>query len=45
MTRYVTVCLPRNLTELVDKKFKDHGYTSRADFVKQAIRNELRRLS
>ena len=44
MKKYVGVNLPRDLTDLIDKITKNYGFTSRADFVKQAIRNELRRL-
>ena len=44
MRNYVGVCLPRKLTDIVDEEVKLCGYTSRADFVKQAIRNELRNI-
>lgn len=45
MNNYVSVCLPRILTNLVDRQVKKLGYTSRADFIKQAVRNELQRLT
>ena len=44
MNNYVSVCLPRKLTNIVDERVEQLGFTSRADFVKQAIRNELKRL-
>jgi metal-responsive CopG/Arc/MetJ family transcriptional regulator len=44
MSNYVSVCLPRKLTNIVDEKVEKLGYTSRADFIKQAIRNELTKL-
>ena len=43
MSRYLSVCLPKKLLKLVDAK-KGDKYTSRADFVKQAIRRELERV-
>ena len=43
VNRYVSVCIPKKLAALIDEKL-DPGYTSRADFIKQAVRNELRRL-
>jgi len=44
MIRYISVSLPVEILKLVDKKIKGRPYTSRADFVKQAIRLELERL-
>lgn len=44
MTKYMSVCLPVEILKLVDKKIEGRPYTSRADFVKQAIRHELERL-
>ena len=43
MNRYVSVCLPRKLTDLIDEKIGNFGYTSRAEFVKEACRKELRK--
>jgi len=44
MSKYQGVCLPENILRLIDEKKQSFGYTSRADFVKQAIRRELERL-
>ena len=44
MAKYMSVCLPIDLLGLIDRKIKGERYTSRADFVKQAIRLELERL-
>ena len=43
-SRYRTVKLPVVLIEEVDRLidvFEEHGYTSRADFIKQAIREKI----
>jgi len=42
MTKFVTVSIPKTLIEKIDE-IKKQGYTSRPDFIKQAIRNELKR--
>ena len=42
--KYRSVNLPIFLMEEVDRLmdvFKDHGYSSRADFIKQAIRDKV----
>ncbi|NIP33309.1 MAG: hypothetical protein GWN18_00130 [Thermoplasmata archaeon] len=42
--RYRTVNLPIGLIDEVDRLidvFEEHGYTSRADFIKQAIREKI----
>jgi metal-responsive CopG/Arc/MetJ family transcriptional regulator len=42
--RYRTVNLPVDLVDEVDRLidvFAEHGYTSRADFIKQAIREKI----
>ncbi len=44
MGEYVTVSIPKALIEKIDVIRKTHGYTSRPDFIKQAVRNELQRL-
>lgn len=44
MIRYMSVSLPIRILKLVDEKIKGQPYTSRADFVKQAIRLEMERL-
>ena len=44
MVRYMSVSLPVEILKMVDEKIKGLPYTSRADFVKQAIRLELERL-
>ena len=41
---YTAVSVPRDLVKIIDKKIKGKGYSSRAEFVKTAIRNELVRL-
>jgi len=44
MTEYTSVSLGKELLKKVDSVIGDGAYTSRADFVKQAIRHELTRL-
>jgi len=45
MGKYICVSLPENLVKKIDLKKQEIDYfTSRADFVKQAIRRELERL-
>lgn len=44
MTKYVCLSIPEKLMKLVESKVEKFGYSSRTDFVKQAIRHELRRL-
>ena len=41
---YQGVCLPNELLKRIDETRKGLGYTSRTDFIKQAIRRELERL-
>lgn len=38
---YVSVNLPRSLIKEVDKLIGHHGYTSRAEVVKEALRRYL----
>lgn len=45
MTCYKTVSLPEKLLKKIDEKKDIFAYSSRADFVKQAIRRELERLN
>lgn len=40
--QYVTLKIPRNLIEKIDMLVGDYGFTSRAEFVKEAIRKLLR---
>ena len=44
MVKYLSVSLPVEILRMVDEKIKGQPYTSRADFVKQAVRNEFERL-
>ena len=44
MTEFVTVSIPKILIEKIDLLRKTHGFTSRPDFIKQAIRNEFTRI-
>lgn len=44
MRKFSCVSLPTKLMQLVDEKKEIYGYSSRADFVKQAIRRELEKL-
>ena len=42
--RYRSVNLPKGMVEEVDRlivKFSEHGYSSRADFIKQAVREKI----
>jgi len=41
---YMAVSVPVEMIAIIDKAIKGKGFSSRAEFVKQAIRNELRRL-
>jgi metal-responsive CopG/Arc/MetJ family transcriptional regulator len=43
MTNYITIKLPKNLVEQIDEVLeqKNLGYTSRAELVKDAVRNFL----
>jgi len=45
MNAYMGVSLPIDLLSKVDEKVKIHFFSSRADFVKNAIRRELERLN
>jgi metal-responsive CopG/Arc/MetJ family transcriptional regulator len=45
MAKYQGVCLPNELLYRIDQNTIGMGYTSRTDFIKQAIRRELERLS
>lgn len=44
MANYVTVSIPKRLIDKIDELKKNNDYTSRPDFIKQAIRNEFKRL-
>ncbi|BBL45986.1 ribbon-helix-helix domain-containing protein [Metallosphaera sedula] len=46
MDEYVTIKIPSELAELIDKviESKRYGYRSRAEFVNEAIREKLRQL-
>ena len=44
MTEYVTVSIPKTLIEKIEAVKETYGYTSRPDFIKQAIRREFERL-
>ena len=44
MGKYQGVCLPNELLFRIDEKRKGLGYTSRTDFIKQAIRREIERI-
>jgi len=41
MTQYVSVKLPKVLGQEIDGILKPHGYSSRAEFVKDAVRSHL----
>ncbi len=44
MTEYKGVKIPAELAEIIDVKLvKESGYTSRADYIKECIRNDLRK--
>jgi metal-responsive CopG/Arc/MetJ family transcriptional regulator len=45
MPKYQGVSLSKELLDIIDTKIEGYGYQSRADFVRQAIRRELERLS
>jgi len=45
MSKYQGVCLPTILLDRIEEIKETFGYTSRADFVKQACRRELERIS
>ena len=44
MTKFVTVSIPKRLIDKIEAVKVSHGFTSRPDFIKQAIRHELLRL-
>ena len=44
MTKYVCLSIPKQLMNKVDEKLSFFAYSSRTDFVKQAIRRELERV-
>jgi len=44
MQNYTSISLSKELLNIVDQKIKGKGYTSRAEFVRQAIRHEVSRL-
>lgn len=44
MGKYQGVCINRELIELIDKNTVGLGYQSRADFIRQAIREKLERM-
>jgi len=44
MNQYNGVSLPKNLLQKINEKRKKFGYTSNADFIRQAIRRELDRI-
>ncbi len=46
MRRYTNVALPDDLVEQIDRIIKKRGlgYKSRGEFVKEAVRNQLREL-
>ncbi len=46
MRRYTNVALPDDLVEQINKIIKKRGlgYKSRGEFVKEAVRNQLREL-
>lgn len=44
MRDYTSVSIPRELLLIVDEKRQGKGYSSRAEFVRQAIRHEIKRI-
>jgi metal-responsive CopG/Arc/MetJ family transcriptional regulator len=44
MKKYQGISLPKKLLDMIDSKKETFGFTSKADFIKQAIRHELQRL-
>lgn len=43
--KYHTISLPENLVNKIDNIREKNGFSSRADFVKEACRRELRGLT
>ena len=44
MNKYVTISLPAELIEIIDRDMLGkYGYKTKTEFIKQAIRNELYR--
>jgi len=43
MTKYTTIKLPNNLTAEIDKLVGKHGFSSRAEVVKDALRTLLKK--
>jgi len=44
MNKYQGISLPKKLLDKIDEKIKGHGFTNKTEFIRQAIRHELRRL-
>jgi len=44
MTKYHGISLPKEMLQLIDEKGKNQGYTSRADFIRQAIREKIAKI-
>ena len=42
MTKYANVKIPAPLADVIDSLVKSGRYSSRAEYVKEAIRNDLR---
>ena len=41
---YTAVSVPVDLVKIIDHEIKGKGFSSRAEFIKQAVRNELERI-
>jgi len=42
---YTAISVPVDLVKIIDREIKGKGFSSRAEFIKQAVRNELKRIS
>lgn len=44
MNRYNGISLPKNLINRIDRIREKYGYTTKADFIREAVRRELDKL-
>lgn len=44
MPKYNGISMPKNLLDRIDRVKKKYGFTTKADFIRQSVRNELYKL-
>jgi metal-responsive CopG/Arc/MetJ family transcriptional regulator len=45
MNKYQGISLPKKLLNKIEETIEEHGFTNKTEFIRQAIRNELRRVT